>query len=257
MIVANFGAEEALFANTAHHPPKLPDVEAAWRTLLSLRGVTSAHWLDTEDPAVRKWTDKALALQLAKRSGDALALDAKSFDDCATVEVKSGYVLKPRFGSSGRGRVRAEAATPRARRKLTLRGGAILERWVKVSREVAAQGVVDGDVRILGVTQGLPGPSGVPRAIQNATEDGLAQRARAVGHDVGRLLQADGYRGPFGVDVMEYEDGVRAPLEINPRYTLGHIALGLAEHHGLKAFYFGPRKGAAVVRFSALALFAQ
>ena len=56
----------------------------------------------------------------------------------------------------------------------------------------------------------------------------------AVGRFVGEALSAAGHRGPAGVDALVYRehDGalrLKPIVEVNPRYTQGHIALGLGK----------------------------
>jgi len=64
--------------------------------------------------------------------------------------------------------------------------------------------------------------------------------------DIGAKLYQAGYRGPFGIDAFSYLDQekehLRVPVEINPRFTMGTVAIGLAHRHRLGAFYFGARR---------------
>ena len=59
----------------------------------------------------------------------------------------------------------------------------------------------------------------------------------AVGRYVGDALYGLGHRGPAGVDALVYLDAVGAfrlkPIvEVNPRYTMGHLALRLGKRLG-------------------------
>lgn len=61
-----------------------------------------------------------------------------------------------------------------------------------------------------------------------AGEERLAAVQTALGHVLPRVL--DGYAGPLGVDMLLTRDGLLdATVELNLRYTMGFVALALAE----------------------------
>jgi hypothetical protein len=59
----------------------------------------------------------------------------------------------------------------------------------------------------------------------------LRKRLRGLGTWVGKRLATAGYRGPAGVDLLVYrgEAGLafKPIVEVNPRFTMGHVALAL------------------------------
>lgn len=150
------------------------------------------------------------------------------------------WAIKPRFGSSGRGRVPLSAiagALPR----LAKRGGAVLEPWLDRIEDLSAQLHVarDGAVEVLGSTRQLLSPSGVyfgnacvldgdrPRA-GTPWDDELERAAVAIA----RAAAAEGYIGPCGVDAFVYRDAsgepvLRPVVELNARFTMGTAALGI------------------------------
>ena len=106
----------------------------------------------------------------------------------------------------------------------------------------------DGKVKVLGWTrfetdsQGRYKGSRVTRPTDDLEPEvlrflyaGGAQRLRkrlhGLGNWVGKRLAQAGYRGPAGIDLMVYRgpDGlaIKPIVEVNPRFTMGHIALAL------------------------------
>jgi hypothetical protein len=160
----------------------------------------------------------------------------------------ASFVLKPRFGTSGRGRVagRDGRIDPEALRgnlpRLRERGGCIVEPWLERVADLSAQlwVVAPGDVRVLGTLRQDVTPFGVPighsarldrqgRASSDSRwDDELRDAAQGLG-----LAAADaGYTGPCGVDAFSYRapDGAerfRAVVELNARFTAGTSALAL------------------------------
>ena len=61
----------------------------------------------------------------------------------------------------------------------------------------------------------------------------IFQHLEAVGRAVGSRLAARGQTGPAGIDALVYRDSngefrLKPIVEVNPRYTMGHIALKLS-----------------------------
>lgn len=227
--------------------------------------------------------DKAFALRAAEAlgfvppvlRGTSLVFDAAALASTETTHAtlatirasiaawplwaRAEFTLKPRFGTSGRGRfdgradstgafdaASVEAALPR----LSERGGAILEPWLDRAVDLSAQLHLGADppVVLLGTLEqrlsrrgGLVGHrgeidsrgrifSGLP-----ADED-LREAAAAV---AGRALQV-GYTGPCGVDAFVFrhpdETGrvqsvLRPIVELNARFTMGLVCIGLVRRH--------------------------
>jgi hypothetical protein len=176
------------------------------------------------------------------------------------------FTLKPRFGSSGRGRVAGRGPgvdTPSLRGALTrlaARGGAILEPWLDRSIDLSVLLHIGGEpgvdepgsaatVTLLGSLEQLLTPSGLylghlgeldshGRVFSGSSFDEDAREAAAA--LVGRAVAA-GYHGPCGVDGFSFQLPAGAPngeageareifrpiVELNARFTAGHIALGL------------------------------
>lgn len=81
----------------------------------------------------------------------------------------------------------------------------------------------------------LRGTSGEVRRFFFDDNEGVLRPWRALLQRLGRRLAAEGYRGPAGVDAMVYRhaDGhlrLQPVLEVNTRWTLGRVALGLERH---------------------------
>jgi hypothetical protein len=156
------------------------------------------------------------------------------------------FTLKPRFGTSGRGRVAGNAGRvaevsggfPR----LAESGGAMLEPWLKRTCDLSAQLWIGRDRRLvlLGTTELLVEGSGLYRGHRgfvdsrgrvtsgNRYDETLREAAVAIA----QAAIAAGYHGPCGVDafVFETEPGrveLRPVVEFNARFTFGTVAIGL------------------------------
>ena len=171
-------------------------------------------------------------------------------------------VIKAALGSAGRGmtRVLSEDDLPLAgawlARTLARQGAVVIEPWLERILDLSVQIAIaaDGAVRVDGVTRfetdlrgqylgtllGNPlhgldedlrmaiiGPGRGWRMFEH-----LGEAARFVGSALYRL----GHQGPAGMDALVYRDpvGVRLKpiVEVNPRYTMGHLALRLGRHMG-------------------------
>lgn len=169
--------------------------------------------------------------------------------------ARARFTLKPRFGSSGRGRVSgvegiADTSEIRgALPRLASLGGALLEPWLDRSLDLSAQFRVDPEegTLMLGTLEQLVTPSGSYRGHRGWVDS----RGRVVsGSDYDEALREaaaalasaaarEGYFGPASLDAFAFrlpeqsEDDCDAPevfrpvVELNGRFTLGTIALGL------------------------------
>jgi hypothetical protein len=77
--------------------------------------------------------------------------------------------------------------------------------------------------------------SDVLRAVHGGGGAGLLDRLRDAARFAGRVLSERGYEGPLGVDALLYrglggEVRLKPILELNPRLTMGALALGLTRH---------------------------
>jgi hypothetical protein len=137
-------------------------------------------------------------------------------------ELARTATLKPRLGTSGRGRVRAHdpdapelaGALPR----LAARGGALLEPWLERIADYSVQLHVarDGTLTLLG------------RVVSGADLD---DRLIEAASEIARAAHTEGYFGPCGVDSFVFrhrgEDVLRPVVELNARFTTGTVLLGI------------------------------
>jgi hypothetical protein len=162
--------------------------------------------------------------------------------------ARRAFVLKPRIGTSGRGRIAGtdgRADTPSLRGalpRLAGRGGALLEPWLERISDLSVQLHID---RSAGVT------------VLASLEQELTTAGRIVGHrgeidSRGRIFSghaveeelresaaqvavaaaARGFFGPCGVDAFVFRgpDGeavLRPVVELNARFTTGTVTAGL------------------------------
>lgn len=173
------------------------------------------------------------------------------------------YTLKPRIGTSGRGRVGGRAggaggdAVRGALGRLAARGGAVLEPWLARRGDFSTQlHVSPGEpgLTLLGTLRQVVSPPGQVLAHRGTVDtkgrvgsgspfDAELREAAAA---VAGAAREAGYTGPCGVDAFAFEtpDGVRLrpAVELNARFTLGIVALvavrralrTLKRRHGLR-----------------------
>ena len=213
------------------------------------------------DPrVVRVVHDKAFALRVAREAGleptpiagVAFAVDADALVGDAALRAiearvaawparfRASFTLKPRIGTSGRGRVAgrdgrlgddARAALPR----LAARGGCVVEQWLRRVDDLSSCWHVadDGAIALLGTTRQDVSGAGVHKGnvvdargrSGHPLDDALVESARVV---VTAARDA-GYRGPCGVDAFTFVDDevvhLRPIVELNARFTAGIVAL--------------------------------
>ena len=161
--------------------------------------------------------------------------------------ARARFTMKPRIGTSGRGRVagvdgRVSDEMQGAFERLAARAGAVLEPWMDRVADASAQLHIgeDGAVTLLGTLRIVTTGSGQPRGHRGEL-DGRGQARTGLGEDdalrdaagrAGTHAAAAGYHGPCGIDAFAFrspEDGIRTfrPLvEFNARFTAGTVALG-------------------------------
>lgn len=273
------GKEGSPLARLAQHFEELVQ-QPPWPALAAVEGMVA--WMNTDDAVaaaaqrslplwgapvdvVRRVHDKGFAMGVAVQLGlldDDLAatvsvLEAAQLEpDIVAAAIarwppwaRAEATLKPRWGTSGRGRVavRGGVIDERVRNSLAglrARGGAVLEPWLSRTSDLSSQWLVaaDGEPCLLGCTRMITRPSGVwlgcemvrddagqgsgtpwDRAIVAAARPLVAAAARA------------GFVGVCGVDAFTWQrDGVerlRGIVELNARFTGGAVAL--AANHGL------------------------
>jgi hypothetical protein len=161
--------------------------------------------------------------------------------------MRKKFFMKPRLGTSGRGKVVGNDGTlgRAARQRLpgfTKTGGAVIEPWLERIMDLSVQFWIsrDGEVTTLGSTRQLLTESGVYRgnvgtidetgAIHSGTEHD--EEICKAGLKVAQAAAREGFWGPCGIDAFTYRDPdgtlrLRALVELNARFTTGIIALGI------------------------------
>jgi hypothetical protein len=212
-------------------------------------------------PEHQKLYDKTWALQLRHRfeethsSPALLRAPAHCHSDLEgllqQIQQPGCWVVKRPFSTSGRGRLRLEG-TPSSQEESWLKKGLqqgrlIVEPWAKRVVDWSIQVDVGPRPKLLGITRFWTHTNGnysgaligkwtegisktLLRGIHEHKMPSLLQEAALHAAKEAHLL---GYSGPMGVDsmVVQTEEGLRleAILEINPRFTMGRIALALAK----------------------------
>jgi len=231
-------------------PPDLSLVPWGWSDValqLAIRTGTSAEHPPLEVVKQANCRRVAHELEIRWKCGLDGAAEICNLDELATVIGQSanfslGWVLKARFGMSGRERhlgsgVDVDTPTINWAKKRLARDRAVLfEPWVQRIDEAGLQFEIprDGDPQLLGITPQLCDATGHYRGsrltISNA-ESTVWQPAVDVGRRLAAHLQQTGYFGPLGIDAMRYRDQqgeirIRPLQDINARSTMGRLALG-------------------------------
>ena len=164
-------------------------------------------------------------------------------------------VLKAPFGTAGRGARIVDGAwtdVDRAWAESVIRaqGGLLVEPWLERVLDLSIHLDVADDVRWVGISRfatsrrgrylgslvGDPYAELAPEILRFLHQDSREKRwlervGRRVAARVGAWARGLGYRGPLGVDALVHrvEGGYRLrPLvEVNPRWTMGRVALAL------------------------------
>lgn len=168
-------------------------------------------------------------------------------------------VVKAAFGSSGQNQIRLFGAAEREGQRnwlaniLAQQGCVVVEPWLDKVVDLSLQLQVDGDgVRVAGWTRFFTDARGQYRgSFVSRRVDGLDSEVRrclygngrqrqrlhklfdALAQHVGGPMGARGYVGPVGIDLFIYrQEGqlrLKPIVEVNPRRTMGQIALHLAQ----------------------------
>ena len=174
-------------------------------------------------------------------------------DAIGSLNDETGWILKAEFGGAGRESRRGQGtlssevvrwAAKRFMRQLAI----VVEPRLDGIAEAGVQFQIDraGDVEYLGITECIARPNGAFTAsrLLTADEEAIWLDAVTIGGRLARRLAEAGYHGPLGIDAMRFRDknGVehlRPIQDINARYTMGRLALGLTSRPRL----MGQRNG--------------
>ena len=250
---------------------ELDDAEAVFAWLHDRHAAAIARdrgrRLSAPDPAVvAQVHDKAFALAWAREEGLLPAdlaecfhsFDASALEDPDAFQrdleahlahwpdwLRKRFTLKPRYGSSGRGRVAGNIGVEALRGalpRLAERGGALLEPWFERRTDLSAQFFVEpsGLLRLLGSLELLVTPAGLYRGHRGSVDNkgrvtslrDEDEALRESGAGLAAAAAAAGFRGFCGVDAFSYfgpgdTPAFRPAVEFNARFTMGTVVLGL------------------------------
>jgi hypothetical protein len=158
-------------------------------------------------------------------------------------DERSKWVIKAEFGMSARerivgaGRVLPPPAQAWVEKRFAVGEPLFFEPWLDRLAEAGLQFSLppSGEPILVGVTPMLADASGVYRGSRfhvDAAVEVLWMDSIEIGFRVAKRAQSVGYFGPLGIDVMAYRDTqgelrIRPIQDVNARYTMGRLALGL------------------------------
>lgn len=222
-----------------------------------------APWSPADRDLYAKTSWVAVLAELAATDDTALvdpgdvgrvARDEAALADAVAVARREGadvVCVKAPWGTSGRGATRVLGGAPTAaqagwaRRILAEQGALLVEPWRRRVADLSVQVAVDdGGAEVLAVTrfftddrgQYIGTRLGAPLAdLPPADADRVARALDRAARLVGARLHAAGHRGHAGVDALLWRDDggalrLKPLLEVNPRVTMGLVALSLARH---------------------------
>ena len=262
-----------------------PVARSAWAPICEQAGLGVPTWpLDL-------FSKSHMAEHFAEYAPEADPEDAprivRSIDE--VVEAARAHVgitvVKAPLGSSGRNTMRIAGETTEAQtrwmaRQLAGQGALLIRPWRDGIADLSCLfEVSDAGTRVLGHTRFLTDARGAYRGavlgcrtaglstpvLRYLSRDGRSPRhveatLSATAHRVGAGLHARGFRGRAGIDGLVYRhpDGslrLNSLLEINPRQTMGHLALALERRlaHGSNGLWIHIHASEAEHGFPALA----
>lgn len=247
--------------------PDEPGALAWWGDASAAAALAGHHWHGPRPDVTAQVHDKAFALRhgptpaalrgLARvlEPGDLEDADAALATIAATLdswpsELRVRFCLKPRFGSSGRGRILGHGEQPDtpalrgALPRLARRGGAILEPWLERGIDLSVSFHIGNastgpPLELLGSLTSLCTATGVPRGHRGEVDQRgrvhcgspFDDALREAASELALAAFEAGYRGPCGIDAFSFRDRdglevLRPTVELNARFTMGIVALG-------------------------------
>jgi len=178
------------------------------------------------------------------------------------IEMPGNWVLKKPFSTSGKGRIRARSPLDSPKEKWIERalktGPILVEPWEQRVADFSVQMNIQATrIQLLGKGRFWTGPTGsylgaplgrwtagLPSTtIRELQSQGVGKLLDKAAHQVAKAAQKMGYTGPLGIDAMVVQRDqalkLQPILEINPRFTMGRIALELNRRvRGQGAWFF-------------------
>jgi predicted ATP-grasp superfamily ATP-dependent carboligase len=185
-------------------------------------------------------SSKVFALEVSRRLGlETPGVPCRSVREVAERLPDGRWVVKRAFGHGGRGHFlgAGRALPPNApgwiEKALASGEPVVLEPWVEREADFSVQLDVGDRTEVLAVLELLTTPQGGYRGNRVGTvAPAVAEELARVAQEAGAALRAEGYRGPAGVDAYIAAGRLRPLVEINPRHTMGRIALAIARRLG-------------------------
>jgi len=150
-------------------------------------------------------------------------------NDKWVVKSPSGFAARDRV--LGRGPTLEGPPAVWSQRRLGRGETLIFQPWLEVVREygVVLEISPAGSLTIQGVSdlQTNGAGTGTGYLLGRAPARGRLEELERVASVVGARLFAAGYHGPAGIDALEHALGLHPLLEVNARYTMGHVALAV------------------------------
>ncbi len=203
----------------------------------------------------KQWAVETFADTGSERFPSTIVTETKAAVEAAAAfiaENERPLVIKAPYGSAGRNMIRVMRPGLEPRQEtwiattLKSQKALICEPWVEKIADLSVQlQITANGPKILGITNFLTDKRGqyighfLGKKFYHLSQDfhrefhrqEFQKRLELKANEIGQRLFSEGYRGPAGIDAFVYKENadmrLRSFVEVNPRFTMGRIALEL------------------------------
>ncbi|MCA9041054.1 MAG: hypothetical protein KDA65_11950 [Planctomycetaceae bacterium] len=217
------------FAETLGHKPEIPDP-------LVIHQINNRLWA-AEQEAFNASSERISWIIASQKDLEAALVEFQSDEPWL---LKTCFSMSGRDRISGQGTGLTEAQMGWVRKRLHPNSPLLLERYLQSIQELGLQYEVppEGEPVLMGLLPMLTDRTGRYAGSWILQPSELIRTWQPLvdqADSIAKRIQAAGYFGPVGLDVMQYRDHagdaqVRLFQDVNARYTMGRLALGWSRY---------------------------